>query len=155
MLKVVINRCYGGFGLSTKAIKWLMDRDSPLVVGMSFEQYAGDDEDYVLRKLVYEARPFDEDYTTDLWGNVLIHQESRTVYTVSRYFNIGDDSDKMRFRTHPDLIAVVEALGDEVNTSCSKLKIIELHDPSVTIDTIYISEYDGNEHIAERHRTWP
>ncbi len=154
MLRVVLNRCYGGFGVSPKAIRWLLDRKSPLVVAMSFEQYAGDDEDYVLKKLVYEAKPFDDEFMTDMWSNVLIHQESRTVYTLSRYFEQHDDNSVMKFRTHPDLIAVVEALGDEANGECAKLRITEIHDTTIAVDSVYINEYDGNEHIAEKHRTW-
>lgn len=155
MLKVVINGCHGGFGLSLKAIRWLMERKSELVVQMTFNQYAGDDEDYVLKKLVYGAKPYDEDYATDQWGNVLIDTANRVIYTIARYTNYDDDSDTLRFRTHPDLIAVVEELGAEANGSYSKLKIIEIHDTDQSVDTLTISEYDGAEWVAEKHRTWP
>jgi hypothetical protein len=46
-------------------------------------------------------------------------------------------------RTDPVLVQVVEELGDEANTMCSKLKIVELEK-----GTLYrIEEHDGFEHI--------
>ena len=48
------------------------------------------------------------------------------------------------------LIRVVEELGDAANGACADLKIVEVPDD---VDW-YIEEYDGNEWVAERHRTW-
>ena len=93
-MKIVINRCYGGFSLSELACEKLS-----ALVGRRVESY---------------------DY--------------------------HDASD----RANPNLIKVVEELGDRANTSCSKLKIIEIPD-----DVDYtISEYDGMETVEEVHRTW-
>ena len=48
------------------------------------------------------------------------------------------------------LILVVEELGDAANGVCADLKIVEIPD-----DVEWqIDEYDGNEWIAESHRTW-
>ena len=53
-------------------------------------------------------------------------------------------------RHHPLLIQVIEELGEDANGACAQLKIVEI--PS---DADYmIDEYDGFEHIAEKHRTW-
>ena len=54
-------------------------------------------------------------------------------------------------RTDADLIEVIETLGEEkASGKFSKIKIIEIPD-----DADYeIEEYDGNEWIAEKHRTW-
>ncbi len=54
-------------------------------------------------------------------------------------------------RDDPDFIKVVEEMGDESNGSHAKLKIIEIPDGVEW----KIEEYDGWEHIAEKHRTWP
>ena len=48
------------------------------------------------------------------------------------------------------LIQVVEELGDAANGSCADLKIVEIPND---VDW-YVEEYDGNEWVAERHRTW-
>ena len=48
------------------------------------------------------------------------------------------------------LILVVEELGDAANGLCADLKIVEIPDE---VDW-YVEEYDGNEWVAEKHRTW-
>lgn len=53
-------------------------------------------------------------------------------------------------RDDADLIRVVEEMGDSSWGGCAKLKVVEIPD-----DVKWeISEYDGNEHVAECHRTW-
>ena len=53
-------------------------------------------------------------------------------------------------RDDPILIQVFEELGDAANGSCADLKIVDIPD-----DVEWqIEEYDGNEWVAERHRTW-
>lgn len=54
-------------------------------------------------------------------------------------------------RNDPDLIDVVRSMGGEASGPFSNLKIITIPDD---VDWI-IEEYDGFEHVAERHRTWP
>jgi hypothetical protein len=53
-------------------------------------------------------------------------------------------------RSDLDLIRVIEELGDAANGACADLKIVEVPD---YVDW-YVEEYDGNEWVAERHRTW-
>jgi hypothetical protein len=53
-------------------------------------------------------------------------------------------------RNDPDLIAVIEEFGDDAHGWAAVLKIVEIPD-----DVEWqIEEYDGREHIAEKHRTW-
>ena len=48
------------------------------------------------------------------------------------------------------LIKVVKTLKKKANGRCADLQIVKIPD-----DVEYeISEYDGLEHIAEKHRTW-
>ena len=53
-------------------------------------------------------------------------------------------------RSDPILIETIAALGDKANHWCSNLKIVTIPDD---VDW-EIHEYDGREHIAEKHRTW-
>lgn len=53
-------------------------------------------------------------------------------------------------RTDPLLIEAVEILGDKANGECASLSVVEIPD-DIEYD---IEDYDGYEHIAERHRTW-
>jgi hypothetical protein len=53
-------------------------------------------------------------------------------------------------RDDPILIRVVEELGTKANGKFAKLEIVEIpNDVNWCIE-----EYDGNEWIAERHKTW-
>ena len=53
-------------------------------------------------------------------------------------------------RTNPELIKVVEELGERANTYCSHLRVVEIPDDVEW----YIAEYDGLESIHEKHRVW-
>lgn len=90
---VVINDCYGGFGLSKKAQE-------------EYKKLSG------------------------------IDDPSWCDYDVAR-----DD---------PYLVQVVRALGSKANGEHSNLKIVEIPGDVAW----HIAEYDGNEWIAEDHRTW-
>ena len=60
------------------------------------------------------------------------------------------DYDFYENRSDKDLVEVVETLAAGANGSYSNLKVVEIPDGVEW----YIEEYDGREHIAERHRTW-
>jgi len=139
MKKVVINDCFGGFGLSPKALLWLYERGMTCI--------ACDVEKYYGKQYTTRAAEDLEKWREYLKGN----RESYFItvfspdekYILSRY-GVKDRSD-------PLLIECIETLGSDVcSGSCAKLKIVEIPD-----DVQYvIEEYDGYEHIAEAHRTW-
>ena len=53
-------------------------------------------------------------------------------------------------RNDPILVEIVEQLGEAADGDFAELKVIEIPD-----DVQWqIEEYDGNEWIAEKHRTW-
>lgn len=90
-MKIVINTCHGGFGLSKEALALYNER-------------AG---------------------------------------TAIKY----EDDIK---RNDPILIQIVEELGEAANGSYARLKAVEIPDDVEWT----IKEYDGDEWIAEKHRTW-
>lgn len=53
-------------------------------------------------------------------------------------------------RTAPELVQVVEELGDDANDWASKLVIVDVPDD---VDWV-IEDYDGYETIEEVHRSW-
>jgi hypothetical protein len=54
-------------------------------------------------------------------------------------------------RSDPKLIQVIEELGSEkASGSCAKIALVEIPDDV----EFTIEEYDGLEHVAEKHRTW-
>jgi len=53
-------------------------------------------------------------------------------------------------RNDTDLVRVVSELGEKANGFCASLKIVDIP----TDVQWFIEEYDGNEWVAEKHRTW-
>jgi hypothetical protein len=99
-MKIVINRCFGGFGLSPRA--------------------------EALFRRIEKVKPDDE--------------------ASNEYFSVYDIP-----RDHPTLVKIVEKLGGSTaGGDSSELKIVEVPDDV----NWYIEEYDGMEHVTERHRVW-
>lgn len=117
MKKIVINKCFGGFGLSHEAIVGYSNLAGLNLLAVESEHFRLCGYDYYLDGVK------DED---NFWS----------VYEIER-----DD---------PDLVFVVEQLGEAANTRFSSLKVVSIPDDVEW----YIEEYDGNEHVAEKHRTW-
>lgn len=141
-MKVVINTCYGGFGLSNKAYEKLIEWGVPV---QKYTKEERDPKTHLIipqpangEKVIFdrELTPKGTDDLNDLYYK----------YTHDRYWEIWLSSE----RSHPLLIRVVEELGAEANGSYAELKVVEIPD-NVEYE---IAEYDGQEHIAERHRTW-
>jgi len=64
-------------------------------------------------------------------------------YYISNYDHYDDRAD-------PDLIAVIEEMGQASWGWAAEIDIVEIPDDVKW----HISEYDGLEHVAENHRTW-
>lgn len=130
-MKVVINNKFGGFGLSYKAIMLYAK-----LKGITLYPYVDE-----ISQKVYGEKPLEEypflHYSTEPVSN----EDELNAH----YFSDSDIE-----RTDPFLIEVIKQLKDKANGSCAKLKIIEIPD-----DIEWeVKEYDGNEWIAEKHRTW-
>jgi hypothetical protein len=129
-MKIVINRCYGGFGLSTEAvlryaelkgITLYAEKDSFLT-----HFYTVPVEEY--KKLAAKA-----DKTRD-------YSKLNNLYFTYREIERDD----------PLLVQIVEELGEDSWGDCAELRVVEIPD-----DVEWeINEYDGMESIAESHRTW-
>ena len=139
-MKIVINSCFGGFGLSDEAQSLYAKKQGFKLY--RYEQTAykheGGKNEYTKIK-DGEAGMFSSTFKNDCGD------------TCENPYEVGDNwYDRDIERTDPVLIEVVDELGDKANGSCAKLEIIEIPDDA----DWEISEYDGNEHVAEKHRTW-
>lgn len=118
-MKVVINDCFGGFGLSHEA---------------------------VLRYFELKGIPI---YTESEPGSFVTHYwftppHQRTENDGEYFFDHDLE------RNDPVLVQVVEELGRSADGEFASLKIVEIPDDVEWT----IEEYDGSEHVAEKHRTW-
>lgn len=135
-MKVVINKCYGGFSLSHQGVM-----EYARLKGIQLYAYEHDYKD---------GKPKYKPYVEGGKVPMVIHYTTKPIppggtYEKGSYFS-GYDME----RNDPDLVQVVETLGKAANGMCADLAIVEIPD---NVDW-EIDEYDGSEHIAEKHRTW-
>lgn len=124
--KIVINNCYGGFSLSTLAIKRYYELKYP-EVQLSFYKL-----DFPLD--LYQKVPMEE-------ADVILTKDLGDSFTGS----LGDDywvDDHIFDRHDPILVQVVEELGERAGGSCASLKVVE-----ISGNKYRICEYDGQEWI--------
>ena len=138
-MKIVINKCFGGFGLSPLAVKeYLKLKKKDLFIYKQVKYDFKDQEDQYQRVGMEDAGIMNHFMTKDL-GEFTSKLPNK--YYFSEYNFQRDD---------PELISIVEKLGDTASGRFAELKIVEIPD-----GTDYtIEEYDGLEHIAEKHNTW-
>ena len=150
-MKIVINKCYGGYGLSRKAIIRYAELKGIKLYGyvhnIAIKVYCP--------KIPDEKRPEIMPYETFLScaketpTHPYITYTTKPVKTEKElnkyYFSVHDIN-----RTDPILVRVIRELKKEANGHLARLEIMEI--PSNIEWTI--EEYDGMEHIAEKHRTW-
>ena len=142
-MKVVINSCYGGFGLSKEACQrywelkgqqvWIEDDTKFKSMGLftvwllppEERLTSKEGEDFYMMSME-ERKEYNQKYSEQTW-----------------YYRDIERHD-------PLLVQVVEELGDASGGRCADLRVVEIPDG---VDYI-VEEYDGMEHIAEAHRTW-
>jgi hypothetical protein len=120
MAKIVVNGCFGGFGLSDTAVRRYAE-----IAGITLYEHT-DEFEFV----TWATVPREEYERMTLEGDFLAANEAHfSVYNLSR--------------TDPILVQVVEELGDAANDLYADLYIVE-----VPAGTQYrIDEYDGRESV--------
>lgn len=137
--KVVVNRCYGGFGLSHAGVlAYAMHKGITL-----WPEHDGSEFGF----WTYWLLPPDQrPKAQDNWHDMT--QEQRIAS--NKAHDEAALSPREIPRDDPSLVAVVESLGDEAAGQFARLDVTE-----IPADVEWqIEAYDGREWIAERHRTW-
>lgn len=146
-MKIIINKCFGGFSLSPLAYEEYAKRKGVQIYWYSID-YSGEIETY--KKVSFEEangiiNAYLHPITKDLGDYFTEKDTDKEEDFDNNYFNIGKKD-----RTDETLISVVEDLGDKANGTYAKLKVVEIPDDV----NYYIDDYDGLESIHERHRIW-
>ena len=132
-MKIVINRCIGGFGLSWAGV-------------MEYAKLAG------LQIKAYTHLPDSDGYTKFALykGGKVIHYSTGKLAKDHTIVDGEHFSDTAIPRDDPNLIKTVTNLGKKANGTFADLKIVEIPDGTAW----EINDYDGMESVEEKHNTW-
>ena len=139
-MKIVINKCYGGFGLSREAESLYAKKSGfDLFHYQQTEYKHNGGKDKFVRVGSDEKCFMSHAYKKDQ-GDEFSKPTSN-----KDYWYYGEIE-----RNDPLLVEVVEELGDRANGECASLSVVNVPDG---IDW-EIDDYDGIESIHESHRSW-
>ena len=141
--RIVINDCFGGFGLSEEAVAAYLQLLGKPVWPEDDKQYKG------LGSITYWLVPPEADRvdpSPSNWDEMTTAERAahNQIYQQQVFDPNGIDRDDAY------LVQVIEELGDLASGKYAKLKVVEI---PADVDW-QIEEYDGNEWVAEVHRTW-
>ena len=145
-MKIAINKCYGGFGLSPIATQLYLKKLGKECFFYKQTKYHfnkdsnGKDEHTKITLAEAEECNFISVYTKDMGDKFEKHNND--------YFWYDSFYDK---RNDKLLIETIEELGEEkASAKLAKIRIIEIPDDVKWI----LDDYDGIESIHEEHRSW-
>jgi hypothetical protein len=153
-MKIVLNKCYGGFSLSPKAVQRMAELKG---VSSYFFKLDHKHDTYVPLSIEDATKSmFWVAFTVSNPNDILASQKEWSTMTMeerqaqNKKYHTIELSHRPDDRTDPILIQVVEELGTLADGSCAKLRIIEIPD-----DIEWeLDEYDGMESVHEAHRSW-
>lgn len=139
-MKIVINKCFGGFGLSLQGKEEYLKLKGRKA--------------YFYKQIKYSWQGGKDEYCRISKG------DDNGLFTITSTKDLGDTTtnipNKHFFstydieRTDPDLVKVVEKLKEKSWGKFVELKIVEVPDNTKW----YIHEYDEVESINQEHETW-
>lgn len=139
MKKVILNKSYGGFSLSSKAY---INYANKLNKKLYIYKFNLDTQKYYL---VNKKNINNKDSMNLLFLHYCFTNCGRVTQQLSNTIDLDN-----KYREDKTLIEVVEELGEEANTFASKLVVVEIPD-----DLDYmIDDYDGWETLHQKVQEW-
>lgn len=140
-MKIVVNRCFGGFSLSPIAVKAYAKANGKKCFNykQTKSKYQGGIDEYT--KVFFSNEGIMNMQTSKDFGAVTNDEKGLW----ENYL-----TNRPEERTDPKLVEVVEKLGSKANGYCAELAVIEIPDG---VDWV-IDDYDGVETVDEVHRSW-
>lgn len=131
-MKIILNKCYGGFDVSDKAYELYAEKK-----GITLYRYV---DDYKNKKMHKGSGLITHYFTKDFGDNV---EMDKIDWKAELYLNY-------EHRDDPALVEVVEELGEKASGTFGKLVVVEIPD-----DMDYVIDYyDGIETLYENVRVW-
>lgn len=153
-MKVILNKCYGGFSVSSKAYKLYAEKK-----GIELYPYIKDISNYISKgETIYHKTDWSDKrlnrilitwyFTKDLGETILEKRNNKSEFNeLCKNYLLYIDG---KYRTDPTLIEVVEKLGEKANGNFADLQVVEIPD-----GMIYdIDDYDGVETLNESVKVW-
>jgi hypothetical protein len=160
-MKVVINVCHGGFGLSPRALKRFAAQSGRECYFFTYGRTLLDgrlDLNKYVEITIEEAEKtlFMQAFDTKTppsspadWNKLSLAE--RKAFNDEYSKHIISFEQQIGCRSDPNLVKVVEELGTDADGPLSKLRVVDVpREPN----EVEISEYDGWESIEEKHRSW-
>lgn len=136
-MKVILNKCYGGFSVSPKVYELYAK-----AIGKKTYFYNMQYSDGIVKYIKTDEPTFFSSCFLRDYGDVV--QENEINWTKENLHIDGD------YREDEKLIKIIEELGEDANTQYSNLKIVEIPDGMQYV----IDDYDGIETLHEDVETW-
>ncbi len=143
--KIVICASFGGFGISKEGQMKLYKMGDQHIKEIKLQDYFKADRYNSTKIDIYGQVKWCENeeikrHADTCEMNILFDKE----------IIISDDHRDSQNRTCPNLVKIVEKMGQRANGQHAKLKVIKIP----TNIKYFIDEYDGNETVHEEHRSW-
>lgn len=146
-MDVVINKCYGGFGLSSSAVVELIRRGSTSIQVQPAFKYFRTDPTILISLNLTEDPKWKRDFNTPIEDGFFSGFSGDVLYKEGNIYRVEDSS----VRQDPVFISLMKEKGSKwCSGNYAELSIVSIPD-----DVMWeIDKYDGQESIHESHRSW-